>query len=154
MDLLRFNRCAFLTALDLEVIEAQEDVQSALVHPDQARCRRADGEANKVGAGAREALGYASSDPRCLRPEVNAGMRFPLRPLSTENELAALTGVMIQLMEARDIFPTTLESDEVRSIFFLVWDCDVSNFSSNRLSIANIEPQVGMNMREMGAGGR
>lgn len=77
--------------------------------------RSAGGEANKVGDGAREAPGYVSSDPRCFRPAVEAEMQFPLSPLSTENELAALTGVMIQLLEARDIFPTTLQGDEVRS---------------------------------------
>lgn len=40
--------------------------------------------------------------------------RFPSRPLSMRNELAALTMLKTQLLEAADIFPTTLEHDQVR----------------------------------------
>ena len=44
----------------------------------------------------------------------NASRGFPGRALSVENELAALTEIVVQLLEARDVFPTKLESDEAR----------------------------------------
>lgn len=43
---------------------------------------------------------------------MDARVGFPGKASSAENELAALTEVVMQLLEARDAFPTTLEHDE------------------------------------------
>lgn len=43
-----------------------------------------------------------------------AARTFPFRALSADNELRALTEIVMCLLEARDAFPTTLEHDEVR----------------------------------------
>lgn len=43
-------------------------------------------------------------------------MGFPCRALSAGNELAALTEIVVLLLEARDAYPTTLEHDEARTM--------------------------------------
>ena len=46
---------------------------------------------------------------------TNTRFFFPNRASSADNELAALTEVVMQLLEARDAFPTTLDHDEVQT---------------------------------------
>lgn len=57
------------------------------------------------------------------RTEIDASVEnsgaFPFRALSAENELAALTEVVLKLHDAIRAFPTTIGCDEVRSGLFM-----------------------------------
>lgn len=178
VELVQLNRCACLTAKELDELEAAHDTQHTTIvqqqqQPDacissanvnggreQVRGERRGGECrlcvpdtlvtedkqdgSSTGSGEAcpasdassrlplsEAVhdGSGSSTERsiCARQggagdrhdeeregTTTQGACFPRRALSAKHELTVLTEVALQLLEARDAFPTTLEHDEAR----------------------------------------
>ncbi|CAN0301072.1 unnamed protein product [Laminaria digitata] len=189
VDVLRFYRCACLTASELDKIEAEHDArrdpgrQQPVTGPEATRgvgdgggaagaggrgeggaggggrggggggggegCScipfssgETDGDASRGGTCRKVSALSCSSSPRAASDESGsrsgrghaaggavapergsedgAGTSttravFPGKASSAENELAALTEVVMQLLEARDAFPTTLQNDEAQT---------------------------------------
>ena len=172
VDVLRFYRCACLTASELDKLEAEYVARSALGGQQRATDPAATGGGGDchcvpLSAGGTEGDGYGSrkcrtvsaalcsSSPREVSDEsgsrsgrgcatdqaaapergseggagtrTNERLFFPNRASSAENELAALTEVVMRLLEACDAFPTTLQHDEARTWQPpMCWRCKVS----------------------------
>lgn len=152
-ELLHFNRCACLTASELDCLDAQRpwDVQRSPIAAttttttttltstpagsssggnceDVAHCdnggKPARKEPDKNGKVDAAFSNGVERGTRRDRTEIDARVEdsgaFPFRALSAENELAALTEVVLKLHNAIGAFPTTIGCDEVR-IYRILW---------------------------------